>query len=115
VDVRIELQIRARPLKRHDRAALAVPSTGPSHLNRVECKDSRDEDPRERREQRTVVTESLAPGKGQRQHPLAQPRPGGRTSSIRFADVAHILRPKHDGQNPRPLHEKLTSRVSAHP
>ena len=38
----------------------------------------------------------------------------GSTRSIRLAAVALIRRPMHDGQNPRPLQLKATSRVSAH-
>ena len=39
---------------------------------------------------------------------------GGSTRSIRFAAVALIRRPMHDGQNPRPLQLKASSRVSPH-
>ena len=38
----------------------------------------------------------------------------GRTWSMRFADVAHMRRPMHDWQNPRPLQLKLTRRLSLH-
>ena len=34
---------------------------------------------------------------------------GGNTCSTRSAAVAHILRPRHEGQNPRPLQEKATT------
>ena len=37
---------------------------------------------------------------------------GGSTRSIRFAAVAFIRRPVHDGQKPRPLQLNATSRLS---
>ena len=40
------------------------------------------------------------------------PLSGGGTRSIRFAAVAHIRRPVHDGQEPRPLQLNATSRLS---
>ena len=40
------------------------------------------------------------------------PRCGGSTRSIRFAAVAFILRPVHDGQKPRPLQLDATTRFS---
>jgi len=40
---------------------------------------------------------------------------GGSSRSIRFAAVAFILRPVHDGQKPRPLQLNATSRLSPHP
>jgi hypothetical protein len=39
---------------------------------------------------------------------------GGSTCSMRFAAVEHICRPMQDGQNPPPLHEKATRRLSPH-
>jgi hypothetical protein len=36
---------------------------------------------------------------------------GGRTHSTKFAAVDAIRRPKHEGHNPRPLHEKETSPI----
>jgi hypothetical protein len=35
--------------------------------------------------------------------------PGGMTCSTRFAAVAAIRRPKHEGQKARPLHENATT------
>jgi hypothetical protein len=40
---------------------------------------------------------------------------GGSTPSIRFAAMALIRRPRHDGQKPRPLQLNATSRFSPHP
>jgi hypothetical protein len=40
---------------------------------------------------------------------------GGSTHSTRFAAVDAIRLPRHDGQNPRPLHAKATRRRSWHP
>jgi hypothetical protein len=47
--------------------------------------------------------------------PRVRPLCGASTRSIRFAAVALIRRPMHDGQNPRPLQLNATSRLSPHP
>ena len=77
---------------------------------RVERLDALEEDTRER----AVAGQAGSPRKREREHPLPERGFAGRTRSVRFAAVAHMRLPMHEGQKPRPLHENATSRLSAH-
>jgi hypothetical protein len=110
--MRIEPQVGRRSL--HDGGTRLGAGYAASHcalrVERVHCLN---EQARECAEQRTVLPEPPRPREWERQHPLARVDLGS-TRSTRFADVAHMRRPRHEGQNPRPLHEKATSRLSSH-
>mgnify|MGYP000284467197 CR=1 FL=1 len=122
MEMGVETQIRGGPLYRGDRAdlrthgALLRRSTDIKRLHRIH------EDLCEPAEQFTVLGEPWSPREREGPHPLpARSLPsghsavqGGNTRSIRLAAVALIRRPMHDGQNPRPLQLKASSRVSPH-
>ena len=74
VKVRIEFQIRARPLHDDHGTALAVGRALRGHARAVEPQHRTHEDPRHRPEQLAVVGESLPPRERHREHPLAKRR-----------------------------------------
>jgi hypothetical protein len=72
MDVGVELEVRRRALERHHGAAAPSATEVPLQPLLVETQHHPDEDARERRQERTVVAETLSPRERHREHPLPQ-------------------------------------------
>jgi hypothetical protein len=115
VDVWVESQVGGRALQDGDGARLRATVPFLPRSVRIETLHRLLEDPGERAEHSAVPGESRPQAKGNVSTHCRRPLSGGNTDSMRLAAVAHMRRPRQDGQKPLPLQLNATIRLSPHP